>query len=245
MAKIIAIPKQLTDKEELEKLTQETLAITKKNDRELKDDEKLAVRNAEKLSVQDYPLIFPVRATIGFMTRNMDGRNQQAIEFIRTTLLQTTGKVSRIVRFVEEFDTLDDNSKDRVDCLDWLARKYKLTVMEVLGALTEGITTFHNEMTKVIIASKKPDVAEKIFKSAENEGLKSHHHKKLAAQVAGLIDDKSLVTVETGNKTINNNTTNQTVVIGFSDWQKKNDKVIRGEIGQKEVDYVEGEVVND
>jgi hypothetical protein len=243
MAKIQIIPKQLTDKEELEKITQETLAIAKKNDKELNEDEKLAMRNAEVLNSQDFPLIFPMRATIGFMVRNMDGKNQQAIEFLRATVSQTTGKTNRIVHLINEFDKLDEDSKNRVDCLDWLARRNNLTIPLMLEYLSEGIILFQNHMTKIIIASKKTDLASKIFKSAENESLKSHHHKKLAAQVAGLIDDKPLVSVETGNKTTVNNTTNNILVPNFADWQKQNDKVIRGEIGPKEPDYVEGEVV--
>lgn len=247
MAKIVALPKQLTDKEELEKITQETLAITKKNDKELSDEEKLVCKNAGKLNIQDFPLIFPMRATIGFMVRNMDGKNQQAIEFIRATLPANAPQMAKnyIMKLVDDFDKLDIDSQNRVDCLDWLARKNKVTPARLMDTLEEGISVFYSRMTRVIIASKKPDIAEKIIKSAENESLKSHHHKKLAAQVAGLIDDKPLVSVETGNRITNNTQVNNNVVLGFADWQKQNDKVIRGEIGPKEVDYVEGELVEE
>lgn len=243
--KVHAVPKQLTDKEELAKVTQETIALSKKNDKELTEEEKLAVRNAEKLNVQNFPLIFPMRATIGFMIRNMDGRNQQAIEFIRAILPQTAGHVSMLVHLVNDYDKLDEDSKNRVDCLDWLARRNKVTVQRFLDALAEGITWSYTNMTKVIIASKKPDLAEKIFKSAENESLKSSQHKKLAAQVAGLISDKPLVQVDTGDKSIHHGDVNNTVVLSFSDYTKQNDKLIRGPNVVDRKDYVDGEVVND
>lgn len=247
MPKIQAIPKQLTDKEELEKLTQETLAITKKNDKELTEEERLAVKEAKDLNIQEYPLIRPMRATIGFMVRNMDGKNHQAIEFIRASLPINAATLGRNFMFelVCEFDKLDENSQNRVDCLDWLSRKHKVGVVRFLQSMNDGITFFHNEMTKSIIASKKPELAEKIFKSAENESLKSAAHKTLAAKVAGLTDDKPLVQVDTGTKTTINNNSNQTVVLDFSSFVKENDKLIRGQNVEKQVDYVDGEVVNE
>lgn len=247
MRKIQAIPKPLNDAQELEKITQETLAITKKNDSDLTDDEKLIIKSAIKLNIQDYPIIFPLRATIGFMVRNMDGKNQQAIEFIRASLPANAPQLAKsyIMRLVEDFDALDEDSRNRVDCLDWLCRKNKITPTRFLEAVTTGIVVFNNHMTTAIIASKKPDIASKIIASAENESLKSHHHKKLAAQMAGLIDDKPIVQIDTGDKTTNNNVTNNNVVLTFSDFVRQNDKNIRGQIGEMEKDYVEGEIIND
>jgi hypothetical protein len=246
MSKLKIIPKQLTDKEELEKVTQETLAITKKNNKELSDEEKLTIINASKLNKEDFPIILPMRATIGFMVRNMDGKNQQAIEFIRAGL-PTNANVNTnfLAALVSEFDNLDINSQNRVDCLDWLARKNRINPSRFLEALVDGITFSHNQMTRAIIASKKPDLAEKIFDSADKESLKSAEHKKLAAKVAGLIDDKPLVNVETGSKTTNNYNNQTNVVLSFSDFVKSNDKLIRGQNGEKEKDYVEGEIVNE
>jgi hypothetical protein len=245
MSKLKIIPKQLTDKEELEKVTQETLAITK-NNKELSDEEKLTIINASKLNKEDFPIILPMRATIGFMVRNMDGKNQQAIEFIRAGL-PTNANVNTnfLAALVSEFDNLDINSQNRVDCLDWLARKNRINPSRFLEALVDGITFSHNQMTRAIIASKKPDLAEKIFDSADKESLKSAEHKKLAAKVAGLIDDKPLVNVETGSKTTNNYNNQTNVVLSFSDFVKSNDKLIRGQNGEKEKDYVEGEIVNE
>jgi hypothetical protein len=242
MGKIQAIPKQLTDKEELEKLTKETLAITKVNAKELSEEEKHSIREAEKLNVRDYPIIFPIRATIGFMTRNMDGKNHQAIEFVRSTFPAQVPSKSYLMMLVDEFDSLDEHSQNRVDCLDILTRKHRITPMRFLDALTEGITVFHNYQTKAIIASKKPDLAEKILKSAENESLKSAEHKKLAAKIAGLIDEKPLVQVDTGSKTTVNSTTNNNLVLSFTEFVKSNDKLIRGQVEEKK-DYIEGESV--
>jgi hypothetical protein len=246
MPKVQILPKQLTDKEELEKVTQETLAITKKNNKELTEDEKLSIINAEKLNKEDFPIILPMRATIGFMVRNMDGKNQQAIEFIRAGLpTNANGNTNFLAALVHEFDRLDIDSQNRVDCLDWLSRKNRINPSRFLEALVEGITFSHNQMTRAIIASKKPDLAEKIFDSAEKESLKSAEHKKLAAKVAGLIDEKPLVNVDTGSKTTVNNNTQNNVVLSFSDFVKGNDKLIRGANGRLQKDYVEGEIVNE
>lgn len=245
MGKIQILPKQLTDKEELEKITQETLAITRKNSKELADEEKDTIRNAIKLNKEDFPIILPMRATIGFMVRNMDGKNQQAIEFIRAGLPAISNGESFLVNLVREFDKLDVDSQNRVDCLDWLSRKNRVNPSRFLEALVEGITFSHNQMTRAIIASKKPDLAEKIIGDALKESKDKIANKSLAARVTGLEQDKPLVNVETGSKTINNNTTNNNVILSFADFVRDNDKLIRGQNGEQKPYDAEGEIISD
>lgn len=238
-------PAKVSDKEQIETLTRQTLALSKYNDRELDEVEIDYERKAEKLDIIKYPRVHPFKATIGFMVRNMQGRNIQAIEYVRASLPfnATNGISNNLVNLITEFDLLDENSKSRVDCLDILCRKNRITIMRFLDALADGIMAFSNKMTMTIVAERKPELAEKIFEQAQLEDKKHTQGKRLAAEVAGLVGKESAIVIDqstTINKTENNQ---NNVVLNFSDFVKQNDKEVRGKKLIEEKDYIDAETV--
>lgn len=240
--------KGTTESKELEKLKSEVVATRKTTAKELSEVEKNHIRAAEKLSVQEYPIIYPVMATIGYMVRDMEGGNHQAIEFIRAGLPSSTLQTGKnfLYDLVLDFDKLDEDSKQRVDCLDWLARKNKIATNRFLDAIEKGIEEFSRRQTNIMVAAKRPDLAEKIFKDAISEGTKSTQNKSLASRIAGLVQPaKPQVVIDQSSKTVNVDARAQ--VVSFSDFQKRQDKMIRGRVeGEEEKDYVDAEeVVNE
>lgn len=248
MAKIQVVPVKKSEAEEIQALTVQTQTAMRLSSKELKEEEKNIIRAAEKLPVSEYPIIYPLQGTIGFMTRNMEGGNTQAIEFVRASIPQVTLRTGNnfLVDLVREFDKLDEASQNRIDCLDHLARKNGIGIARFIDAMADGVEFISKRMTTMVIAAKRPDLAAKILKSAENESLKSVAHKKLAANISGLEQKESpLVKVETGNKITNNTQINQNVVLSFSDFQKEQDKLIRGANSAEEKEFVDGELVNE
>lgn len=246
--KLQIIPAKSTkDSQELEKLTEETLAISKKNDSALTDEEKENIKKADKLTVQEYPLIFPLRATIGHMVRNMDGKNHQAIEFIRASLPANAQVHSKNFMFdlVSEFDSLDEASQNRVDCLDHLSRRNKIGVQRFLAALAEGIEVNSKTMTKMLIAAKRPDLVGRIFDDAMTEKTKSTQNKNLASKIAGVVESKPSVVVDQSTNVTRVDIDARQQVVSFADFQKNQDKQIRGKRIEDEVIEVEGKVVNE
>lgn len=225
----------------LEELTAQTLAITSKNDKPLTELEIDYERKAEKLNIVDFPRIHPRRATIAFMVRGMDGGNYQAIEFLRSSLhphASSVGVNSKIFRIIAEFDHLDESSQLRVDCLDHLCRKNRVTVLAFIETMTSGIIQYHNLMTSAVVAAEKPELAAKIFAFAKDK--KQSSDRRLAAEVAGLTSREPLVNVETGNKKtiVNNN-----VVLSFADFSRENDKLIRKPKEIEDGNTVDGEII--
>jgi hypothetical protein len=246
MGKIVIQPTSSlkSKKPDMEELTQQALAVTRLNDKELTELEIDYERKAEILTIEKFPRIHPMRATIGFMTRNAKGGNYQMIEYIRMALpanALSTGR-NNLADLITDFDNLDLASQQRIDCLDWLCRKNKVTIMRFIDALKDGIVAWFNNETAITIAQNKPDLAAKIFKDALGEDKKSIVNKRLAAEIGGLSKSEPLVNIDQSQKTQVNIQNN--VVLSFSDFIKKNDKEIRGKEENKHFD-VEAEIVNE
>lgn len=245
--KIQAVPLKKTEAEEIQSLTKQTQTALQNSSRELSHEEKLIIQEAKALSVQEFPIIYPMQGTIGRMTRNLDGGNHQAIELIRAgipTMSMKTGS-NNLLDLIIAFDKLDEASQNRIDCLDHLARKNRVAISRFLDAMTEGLDFISRRETAIIVANKRPDLARKILKSAQDESLKSVAHKKLAANMAGLETGReSPVKIEIGDRTTNNTQINQNVVLSFSEFSKMNNKLIRGKEEEKK-DFVEGEIINE
>lgn len=222
-----------SDKETISDLTRHYLATLNNNNKSLSETEESFERKAEKLPILRFPRIHPHKATIGFMIRNMEGGNVQAIEYIRMSLPANAANSgfaaggSAIYQLVKEFDHLDINSQMRVDCLDWLCRRSNITPSRFLKVINDGILAFHDEMTKTIIAEKKPELADKILRDAISEDKKSTGNKRLAAEMSGVISNKPLVEIDQSQTRIVND--NRTQVLSFSEYTKRNDKEVRGE----------------
>ena len=230
-----------SDKETIEKLTQEYLTVSKYNDRDLSEEEIEHEKLAEQLHIVKYRRIHPRRATIGFMIRGMKGGTEQAVEFLRASLPPSAvaGKASRLQLMIAEFDQLDEHSRLRVDCLDHLARKHGIIIMQLIAYIKDGILAFYNEMTSTVIAERKPELATKIFEFAAKE--KHVADRRLAAEMSGLTSQAAQVVIDQSTK-IDKSTTINSPVLSFSDFVKKNDDEVRGKklIGEGE-SYVDAE----
>lgn len=242
---------KIEDKLQVETLLKEQFALMKNNDRALTTQDIEFENKAEILSIEKFRRIHPRKATIGYLVRGTEGRNYQAIEYARAALPSRPDEneiLNDMVKLIEDFDNLDLASQNRVDCLDWLCRRYRITVLDFLAVIEVGISAFYRTQTikaSEIIAENKPDLINTIFQNAKEK--KNLAERRLAAEIAGLTGTKDNLTVNVNQQKVVNNIDNreQKVVLSFSGFVRKNDKEVRGDrlLGAKSEEVIEGEIV--
>lgn len=233
----------VADKVEVAKITTEAFNSIRNNDKPLTEIEINYEREATTLNIHRFPRIHPRKATIGCLVRGLEGGNHQAIEYVRNSLpaydkhkgIKALSQDDDLKALIKEFDLYDEASQMRVDCLDWLCRRFEINIAKFLDKMQAGLLDFNDRIASIRISEQKPDLALKIINYAGKE--KHVADRKLAAEITGLVKPQAQVNIDNSKS---ENTSNNIIVPSFNDFVREKAK----ELGEGKKDYIDGEVVN-
>jgi len=186
-----------------------------RNDRPLEQYEIEAESNAVELSIKNFKRIPPLPGTLGYLFRDLIGKNEAVYNFVKNILPTSsytgtgnpnkTGSAKEIKakRIIAVWNAMDEFSQNRVDVFDWLCDKEGLSRDDFYAFAAKGMFNHYEAISQRIIMETKPEVIHNVRQFAKSE--RNFRDRELAAKATGLTKDAPIIGNIDASTKVNNN----------------------------------------
>lgn len=195
---------------------------------------------AKQLDIETFPLIQPLRGTVSFILKTMGRDNAEIRSYFNYTIYQHYSTIRKIIK---GYDGLDEYSKKRHDCFDYLCIQHGMRPQKLIGFIAEGASQIGIDEIKAIVNSGKMVFFKKVIEMMEEDtGFKD---RELFARVTGLVSNAPIVAI---NNNTNNSTTNNNLKFQlpkFTEVTRNNEQVVSEakQLTAGTTDYIDAEVI--
>lgn len=182
-------------------------------DRKYSVDETEAEVKSTKYPLIKYKRIKPIPGTLGYLFRNLAGKNDAVIEHISNLLgsngiVGSQGRYAKIKNLIILWNNMDDFSKKRVDIFDHLCPKLGINRRMFWGWFQEAAFDYDTIMAQTALSGHKVVFIEQLKKHANQP--KNQSDRRLMAETLRLsesqapkievkVEDNSVTNVQNNN----------------------------------------------
>lgn len=176
-------------------------------DRVFSAEEEEAEKNSVKYPIHKFKRIKPIPGTLGYLFRNLTGRNDAVIEHLSNLIgLQAGGKYNKIKTIVSFWNGIDDFSRKRVDIFDWICIELSINRSVFWGWFQEACFNYDNVLAQTALSGHKNKFVEQLKVHANQP--RNQTDRRLLAEAMKLTENQAPkidVKVEDNSRTTNVN----------------------------------------